>query len=81
MFQSSTTRLRAWLELVDDFLGEPPDDAQLDLEPWAAHPHRRPLRWERERRAGSVQAARADCLCPVGSTAAAGDRSEVMRQP
>jgi hypothetical protein len=80
MFQSSKTRLRAWLELVDDFLGDPPDDAQPDLEPWATHPHRRPLRWERERRAGGVQAPPARCLCPVRSTAG-GDRSEVMRQP
>ena len=81
MFLSSKTRLRAWLELVDDFLGDPPDDAQLDLEPRATHPHRRPLRWERKRRAGSVTPPAAHCLCPVRSTPAAGDRSEVMRQP
>ncbi|HUA04606.1 MAG TPA: hypothetical protein VMB27_11925 [Solirubrobacteraceae bacterium] len=81
MFQSSKTRLRAWRELVDDFLGDPPDDAQIDLEPWATHPHRRPLQWERERRAGSVKAPPAHCLCPVRSTPAGGNRSEVMRQP
>lgn len=80
MFQSSKSRLRAWLALADDFLGDPSDDAQQHLEPWAAHPHRRPLRWERERRAGSVTPALAHCLCPVRPVLAGGDRSEVMRQ-
>ena len=26
MFQSSANRLRAWFAVVDDFLGDPPDD-------------------------------------------------------
>jgi hypothetical protein len=62
MFQSSTTRLRAWLKRVDDVLedvlGDPPAAAQ-------PHPHRRPLRWERTRRAGSVSARPAHCLSPI----------------
>jgi hypothetical protein len=82
MFQSSKTRLRAWLALVDDVLddvlGDPPADAQLDLEPWATHPHRRPLRSTRERRAGSVARPSAHCLCPVRPAPNSGGRTEVM---
>ena len=80
MFQSSKTRLRAWLALADDLLGDPSDDAQNRLKPWATHPHRRPLRWERERRAGSVTPPPAHCLCPVRPVPAGGSRSEVMPQ-
>jgi hypothetical protein len=54
------------MEIVDDILGHPPDDPHVDAETWAAHPHRRPLRWQRERRAGSVPAPSAYCLSPVG---------------
>ena len=72
MFQSSTKRLRAWMDVVDDMLvGDPPADAPLEVPLWAAHPHRRPVRWQRGRRAGSVPVAPAHCLCPVrpaGST-------------
>jgi hypothetical protein len=79
MFQSSANRLRAWFAVVDDFLGDPPADARVDLKPWATHPHRRPLQWERRRRAGSVPAPPAHCLCPVRTTPDFGGRSEVMR--
>jgi hypothetical protein len=67
MFQSSPKRLRAWLDLVDDMLvgDEEPVDARLEVPPWEAHPHRRPLRWQRARRPGSVPPAPAHCLCPV----------------
>jgi hypothetical protein len=77
MFHSSTKRLRAWLDIVDDMLaGDPPDDAHLEAPLWATHPHRRPLRWERARRAGSVPAAPAHCLCPVQSATVANEVSE-----
>jgi hypothetical protein len=69
MFQSSKKRLRAWLDVVDDMLvDDPPADAHLEAPVWATHPHRRPLRWQRARRAGSVPAAPAHCLCPVRPT-------------
>jgi hypothetical protein len=66
MFQSSKKRLRAWLDVVDEMLvGDPPVDAYAEPPVIATHPHRRPLRRRRERRGGSVPAARAHCLCPV----------------
>lgn len=77
MFQSSMKRLRAWLDVVDDMLvGDPPADAHLEVPRWATHPHRRPLRWQRARRAGSVPAAPAHCLCPVQRM-----QSEVVQRP
>jgi hypothetical protein len=70
MFQSSKKRLRAWMTLADEVLGAPPPaDAHLDPRPWMMHPHRRPLRWQHERRGGAVPAAPAHCLCPVGRRA------------
>jgi hypothetical protein len=66
MFQSSKKRLRAWLDVVDEMLvGDPPVDAYAEPPVEDTHPHRRPLRWQRPRRAGSVPAAPAHCLCPV----------------
>jgi hypothetical protein len=66
MFQSSKKRLRAWMDVVDDMLvGDPPVDAYAEPLAAATHPHRRPLRWQRARRAGSVPASPARCLCPV----------------
>jgi hypothetical protein len=79
MFQSSANRLRAWLALAEDVLGDPPDDAHRDLEAWETHPHRRPLRWQRERRGGSVPAAPAHCLCPIRRAPNAGARDQVLR--
>jgi hypothetical protein len=58
MFQSSSKRLRAWLRWTEDILGDPPEDVQ-------PHPHRRELRWDRERRGGSVPARPAHCISPV----------------
>jgi hypothetical protein len=57
MFQSSVKRLRALLTLTDDLLGDPPL-----TEP---HPHRRPVRLQRERRGGSVTPRAMHCLSPV----------------
>ena len=78
MFQSSKKRLRAWLDVVDDMLvGEDsPADARLEVPPWATHPHRRPLRPQRARRAGGVPAAPAHCLCPVRPA-----QTEVIERP
>jgi hypothetical protein len=71
MFQSSSNRVRAWLDraesllsLVDDVLGDPPAAAP-------PHPHRRELRWNRPRRAGAVPHPAAHCLCPVRASPAA----------
>ena len=58
MFQASRKRVRALRTLVDDVLGDPEMPA-------APHPHRRPVRIDRERRAGSVASAPAHCLSPV----------------
>ena len=66
MFHSSKKRLRAWLDVVDEMLvGDPPADAEAEPAPRETHPHRRPLRMQRARRAGGVPAAQAHCLCPV----------------
>ncbi len=58
MFQASGKRIRALLTLLDDVLGDP------EL-PAAPHPHRRPVRIERERRPGTVAARPTHCLSPV----------------
>jgi hypothetical protein len=79
MFQSSSTRLRAWLALAEGLLGDPPAEAHRHPEPWETHPHRRPLRWQRERRGGSVPAAPAYCLCPIRRASNAGGRDQVLR--
>ncbi|MCA1657471.1 MAG: hypothetical protein LC713_07170 [Actinobacteria bacterium] len=57
MFQSSVKRLRALLTHTHDLLGDPPASVP--------HPHRRPARIERERRAGSVARRAMHCLSPV----------------
>ena len=58
MFQASGKRLRALLTLLDDVLGDPEPPA-------APHPHRRPVRIQRERRAGTVATRPTHCLSPV----------------
>jgi hypothetical protein len=66
MFRTSVKRLRAILELADDVLGDPADDASAhDTELHIGHPHRTTLRWQRARRPGSVPPAPAHCLSPV----------------
>jgi hypothetical protein len=58
MFQASVKRFRALMTLVDDVLGDPEPPA-------AAHPHRRPVRIQWERRAGTVATRPTHCLSPV----------------
>jgi hypothetical protein len=72
MFQSSTKRLRAWLSVLDDVLGDPP----LETTP---HPHRRQLRCRHERRGGSVPARPAHCLSPVRADSDKLERGHVER--
>ena len=69
MFHSSVKRLRALLTLTDDLLGDPPEPAP--------HPHRRPVRIERERRPGSVSPRAMHCLCPVRTPSDDGARDRV----
>ena len=65
MFHSSVSRLRTWLRWTEDILGDPLDEAQSDFDNFIDHPHRRPLRWARERRPGAVCAPPAHCISPV----------------
>jgi len=72
MFRTSLQRVRVWLEVFDDVLGDahdaaPAADAQLH-----SHPHRTPLRWQRARRPGSVPASPAHCLSPVRASSPRG---------
>jgi len=71
MFLSPARRLRALLNLADDFLGDP--------EPALAppHPHRRPVQITYRRRPGSVLAAPAHCLSPVRSSSGSSRRVTV----
>jgi len=71
MFQSVKMRIRAGLSLLDDVLG---DREVVAVE----HPHRRELRWERQRRGGSVPARPALCVSPVRSRREPGRRSLVV---
>jgi hypothetical protein len=79
MFQSSANRLRTWVSRVDDLLADHPDEAQPIEEPFRSHPHRRALRWDRERRPGSVPAAPAHCICPVRAPVVASGRHAATR--
>jgi hypothetical protein len=72
MFQSSAKRLRAWLSLADDLLGDPPAAAQ-------PHPHRRELRWQRSRRPGAVSPRPSYCLCPVRGGSGPSKRERAVR--
>jgi hypothetical protein len=59
MFQLTPERLQRLLSLLEDVLGDPPAEAVTH------HPHRRALRWQPPRRAGTVSARPAHCLSPV----------------
>ena len=59
MFQLTPERLHRLLSLLDDVLGDPPAEANTH------HPHRRRLRWQPARRAGTVSARPAQCLSPI----------------
>ena len=72
MFQRPSRALHALLSLVDDVLADPLDEGR-------PHPHRRPVRWQRERRAGSVAARPADCLSPVRPSRPASASGPVRR--
>jgi len=65
MFHRASERLRSVLSILDDVLGDPADAA-------LPHPHRRELRWQPQRRPGSVAARPAHCLSPVRHVAARG---------
>ncbi|HEY2769260.1 MAG TPA: hypothetical protein VGI87_01765 [Solirubrobacteraceae bacterium] len=65
MFQSSKKRLRTWLSWAEDVLADPSDVAQSPSDNFHTHPHRRPLRWDRPRRPGTVAARPAHCISPV----------------
>ena len=79
MFRPSFTRFRALLELADDVLGDPYDEAEPLTEQLHTHghPHRQPLRWQRSRRPGSVAPRPAHCLSPVRSGQAPDARERV----
>jgi len=79
MFQSSAHRLRAWLSLADDILGDPPEDAHDGQDDPLSHPQRRPLRWARTRRSGAVAARSAHCISPVRATADVDERDRAAR--
>jgi hypothetical protein len=72
MFQRPSRALHALLSLVDDVLADP-----FDAGP--PHPHRRPLRWQRPRRAGSVPAPPAYCVSPVRSAGSPRVRESARR--
>jgi hypothetical protein len=63
MFQRRLRPFRGLLSLLDDVLGD--DFDQADRTDEAPHPHRRSLRWQRERRPGSVAPRPAHCISPV----------------
>ena len=78
MFRSSADRLRTWLTGAGDLLWGDYDAAEDTLQPLvdpelessdrayhATHPHRRDLRWKRERRPGTVPRRPAHCISPV----------------
>jgi hypothetical protein len=65
MFRSSAHRLRAWLEGAGDLLADDGEAESTIHEAHLSHPHRRPLRLERDRRPGSVPPRWAHCVSPV----------------
>ena len=58
MFHLTPERLNRLLSLLDDVLGDPPEEAPQ-------HPHRQPLSWHPIRRPGTVAPATMSCLSPV----------------
>jgi hypothetical protein len=78
MFQPYGQRVRAWLSRFQDILGD-------DWGNPPPHPHRRALRWEPVRRAGSVAARPGHCISPVPGRVpvlrASAARSEAERHP
>jgi hypothetical protein len=77
MFRSSANRLRVWVALAEGLLDGP--SPEEPVQPWETHPHRRPLRWQWERRGGSVPPAPAYCLCPIRRAPSAAGREQSLR--
>jgi hypothetical protein len=71
MFQTNSRPFRSLLSLIDEMLSAPIDEAP--------HPHRRPLRWQPERRAGSVASRPAHCLSPVRASTRYREHDRVAR--
>jgi hypothetical protein len=64
MFRKHSERLQRLLSLLDDVLGDAPEEAP-------PHPHRRVLAWQPARRGGSVAPRPAHCLSPIRPARAA----------
>lgn len=79
MFQSSKSRLRAWVSRFDDILADHRDESRTDEYEFYTHPHRKPLRWDRSRRPGSVAARPAHCISPVRAAREVDGRSVSTR--
>jgi hypothetical protein len=75
MFQSSAERLRTVLRWAEEVLADAPEQPQDNHDNFIDHPHRRPLRWQRERRPGAVPASPAYCVSPVRPVAGYGTPS------
>jgi hypothetical protein len=58
MFHLTPERLNRLLTLLDDVLGDPPDEAPQ-------HPHRKSLSWHPVRRPGTIAPGSVTCLSPV----------------
>jgi hypothetical protein len=72
MFRKRSDRLHRFLSLFDDVLGDGLDEA-------LSHPHRQPLRWQRDRRHGSVEPRPAECISPVASRRLPREREHTTR--
>jgi hypothetical protein len=79
MFQASANRLRTFMRWAVDVLGDPEDDALAPHHNFISHPHRRPLRWERDRRPGTVAARPAHCISPVRASRGGTRRDPAVR--
>jgi hypothetical protein len=77
MFQSAANLLRTCRLLADDLLGDPMDPPPVREE--TAHPHRRHLRWERERRPGTIPPPPMRCLSPLRAASSPERCDEAVR--
>jgi hypothetical protein len=72
MFHRASKPLGRLLSLLDDVLADPFDEA-------SPHPHRRPLRWQRERRPGSIEKPSMQCTSPVRAGVRSSSRGVATR--